>query len=214
MFDVSALRLLLLALTGWLERRERDAIAYLIEENRLLRRQLGDRRLRLTDADRRQLAALAHRLGRRLLRDVATVATPDTLLRWHRQLIARKWTAARRHTSRQGFVQDANGPSSLGSKAVYRLGLSHDDLLLLIDQHVVDRLSLRIHTALGDGSRLAILRDLPFLYREFLAFQESDALCDVAVNASECDCLAGNRARPGLGPGILLAIVLSSVFDG
>ena len=97
---------------------------------------------------------------------------------------------------------------------VYRLGLPHDDLLLLIDQHVIDRLSLRIHTALGDGSRLAILRDLPFLYRELLAFQESDALCDVAVNASERDCLAGNRARPGLGPGILLAIVLSSVFDG
>ena len=93
MFDVSALRLLLLALTGWRERRERDAIAYLIEENRLLRRQLGGRRLRLTDADRGQLAALAHRLGRRLLRDVATVATPDTLLRWHRQLIAKKWTS-------------------------------------------------------------------------------------------------------------------------
>ena len=36
-------------LTGWLDRREREAIAYLIEENRLLRRQLGGRRLRLTD---------------------------------------------------------------------------------------------------------------------------------------------------------------------
>jgi putative transposase len=60
----------------------------------------------LTDADRRRLAALAHRLGRRVLRDVATVATPDTLLRWHRQLIARKWTAARRHTSRQGVMAE------------------------------------------------------------------------------------------------------------
>jgi hypothetical protein len=50
----------------------------------------------LTDVDRRRLAALADRLGRRVLRDVATVVIPDTLLRWHRQLIARKWTAARR----------------------------------------------------------------------------------------------------------------------
>ena len=73
--------MLLLLVTGWLERRERDTIAYLIEENRLLRRQLGGRRLRLIDADRRRLAALAHRLSRRILRDVATVAAPDTLLR-------------------------------------------------------------------------------------------------------------------------------------
>ena len=79
-------------LTGWLDRREREAIAYLIEENRLLRRQLGGRRLRLTDDDRRRLAARAYRVGRAALREIATIATPDTLLRWHRQLIARKWT--------------------------------------------------------------------------------------------------------------------------
>ena len=82
-------------LTGWLERREREAIAYLIEENRLLRHQLGTRRLRLTDDDRRRLAARAYRVGRAALREIATIATPDTLLRWHRRLIARKWTYAR-----------------------------------------------------------------------------------------------------------------------
>jgi putative transposase len=92
--DFSALQLLLMGLTGWLERREREAIAYLIEENRLLRRQLGRCRLRLTDDDRRRLAARAHRVGRAALREIATIATPDTLLRWHRQLIARKWTYA------------------------------------------------------------------------------------------------------------------------
>ena len=92
MIDPSALRLVLLVLTGWLERREREAIAYLIEENRLLRRQLGTRRPRLTDDDRRRLAARAYRVGRAALREMATIATPDTLLRWHRQLIARKWT--------------------------------------------------------------------------------------------------------------------------
>jgi putative transposase len=90
----SAIRLVLLVLTGWLERREREAITYLIEENRLLRRQLGTRRLRLTDDDRRRLAARAYRVGRAALREIATIATPDTLLRWHRQLIARKWTYA------------------------------------------------------------------------------------------------------------------------
>jgi hypothetical protein len=47
-----ALQILLLALTAWFERREREVLAYLMEENRLLRRQLGGRRLRLTDDDR------------------------------------------------------------------------------------------------------------------------------------------------------------------
>ena len=83
-------------LTGWLDRREREAIAYLIEENRLLWRQLGTRRLHLTDDDRRRRATRAYRVGRAALRDMATIATPDTLLRWHRQLIARKWTYGRK----------------------------------------------------------------------------------------------------------------------
>src|SRR5262245_57617106 len=90
--DVSALQMLLLIVTGWLDRREREMLAYLIEENRVWRRQMGGRRLRLTDEDRRKLAARAYRLGRQALRNVATIVTPDTLLRWHRQLIARKWT--------------------------------------------------------------------------------------------------------------------------
>jgi transposase InsO family protein len=92
----SALQSLLTVLTGWLAHREREALAYLIEENRLLRRQLGGRRLRLTDADRRRLAVRAVRVGRRALREIATIVAPDTLLRWHRQLIARKWTYAKR----------------------------------------------------------------------------------------------------------------------
>ena len=92
--NVAVLQIVLRVLTGWLERREQDAIAYLIEENRFLRRQLGERRLRLTDADRRRLAVRVHRVGRATLREIATIVTPDTLLRWHRQLIARKWTYA------------------------------------------------------------------------------------------------------------------------
>src|SRR5262245_23613800 len=97
--------MVLLVLTGWLERREREAIAYLIEENRLLRGQLGSRRLRWTDDDRRRLAARAYRVGRRALVDIATFATPDTLLRWHRQLIARKWTYATR-AGRRGVLAE------------------------------------------------------------------------------------------------------------
>jgi transposase InsO family protein len=96
--------MLLVAVTAWLDRREREALAYLIEENRLLRRQLGGRRLRLTDDDRRRLAARAYRLGRQALRKVATIVTADTLLRWHRQLIAQKWTYAKHGARRRGVL--------------------------------------------------------------------------------------------------------------
>ncbi len=103
--DPGAVQIVLGVLTGWLDRREREAVAYLIEENRLLRGQLAGRRLRLTDDDRRRLAARAYRVGRAVLREIATVATPDTLLRWHRQLIARKWTHARR-SGRRGVLAE------------------------------------------------------------------------------------------------------------
>jgi transposase InsO family protein len=103
--DPAALQMVLGVLTGWLARREREAVAYPIEENRLLRRQLGGRRLGLTDEDRRRLAARACRVGRAALRQIATIATPDTWLRWHRQLIARRWTYARR-PGRRGVLLD------------------------------------------------------------------------------------------------------------
>jgi hypothetical protein len=104
--DVSTFHILLLTVTGWLDRRERKVLAYLMEENRVLRRQVGGRRLRLTDDDRRKLAARAYRLGRQALREVATIVTPDTLLRWHRQLIACKWTYAKKGTTRRGVLAE------------------------------------------------------------------------------------------------------------
>ena len=106
MIDISAFQLLLTLLTGWLDREDRDVLRYLLEENRVLRRQLRGRRLQLTDSDRRRLAVRAYQLGRKRLRELATVVTPDTLLRWHRQLITRKWTFARRRTSRGGVLSE------------------------------------------------------------------------------------------------------------
>ena len=84
-------RLLLISLAGWLNQQQQDIIDYLQEENRVLREQLGDRRLRLNDDQRRRLAVKAKKLGRRVLHELATLVTPETLLAWHRKLIARKY---------------------------------------------------------------------------------------------------------------------------
>jgi putative transposase len=75
---------MLMAFAGWWRDQRQEAVAYLIEENRILRAQLHGRRLRLTEEDRRRLARHGQRLGRRLLSEVATIVTPDTILRWHR----------------------------------------------------------------------------------------------------------------------------------
>ncbi len=86
-------------LAGWLNREQQKILEYLQEENRILKEQLGGR-LRLSDEQRRRLAVKGKELGRKLLEEVATLVTPDTILRWHRQLIARKWTYPRRETGR------------------------------------------------------------------------------------------------------------------
>ena len=90
------LQFVLVALAGWMNQQQRDVIDYLQEENRVLREQLGPRRLRFTDDQRRRLAAKARTLGRRVLRDMATIVTPDTLLAWHRALIAKKYDGSTR----------------------------------------------------------------------------------------------------------------------
>ena len=84
-------RFLLIAVAGWMNQQQQFAIDYLREENRVLREQLGHRRLRLTNDQRRRLAAKAKRLCRRILKEVAGIVTPDTLLKWHRKLIAEKY---------------------------------------------------------------------------------------------------------------------------
>src|SRR5450631_1507245 len=84
-------RFVLIAVAGWMNQRQLQVIDYLREENRVLREQLGGRRVRLNDDQRRRLAAKAKGLGRKLLTEVATIVTPETLLAWHRKLIAGKY---------------------------------------------------------------------------------------------------------------------------
>jgi len=81
---------------GWVNRRQLEVIEYLREENRLLKERLGGRRLRYTHAERCRLARRAHARGRKLLNELETLVTPDTLLRWYRELVASKWNYSHR----------------------------------------------------------------------------------------------------------------------
>jgi putative transposase len=89
------------AVAGWVNRGQQHVIDYLVEENRVLREQLGGRRLRLTDVQRRRLAVRAKALGRKALLGIACIVTPDTLLRWYRRLVARKYDGSQRRGPRR-----------------------------------------------------------------------------------------------------------------
>jgi hypothetical protein len=89
-------RLLLISLAGWLNEQQQDVIDYLEEENRVLREQFGDKRLRFNDDQRRRLAVRAKKLGWRTLQQLSTMVTPATLLAWHRRLIAEKYDGSKR----------------------------------------------------------------------------------------------------------------------
>jgi putative transposase len=89
-------RLLLIAVAGWMNHEQQKIIDYLREENRVLRAQIGTRRLQFDDDQRRRLAVRAKALGMRLLSELATIVTPETLLRWHRRLIAEKYDGSAR----------------------------------------------------------------------------------------------------------------------
>lgn len=91
-------RFLIVAVAGWLRQSDQLIVAYLREENRVLRELLAaeQRRLRFTDEQRRRFAVRARPLGAAVLRELGTLVTPETLLRWYRQLVATKYDGSQK----------------------------------------------------------------------------------------------------------------------
>ena len=80
---------LLASITGTVDQALLLRNAYLVTENRILRHQIKGR-VRLMDGERKTLAAIGQKLGKEVLKDVATIVKPDTILGWHRKLVAQK----------------------------------------------------------------------------------------------------------------------------
>jgi putative transposase len=99
------MQFLIVVLAAWLARQQEAFIEYLKAENQMLKARLGRRRIIFTDAERRLLARHAKAVGRKKLFELDPIVSPDTLLRWHRQLIAMKWTFLRRGPGRPRVIR-------------------------------------------------------------------------------------------------------------
>jgi putative transposase len=135
-----------------MNQRPPPVIGYLPEENRVLREQLGHRRLRLSDPQRWRLAARAKVLGRKVLDEIATIVTPRTLLAWHRKLIAKKHDRAahrasgRPRTGGRSSLSGAHGGREPGSGyqriqgALSNLGheLARSTIAQILERHGIE----------------------------------------------------------------------------
>ena len=101
-FVLQPWQLLVVILTGWLNRQQQAVIDFLLAEAQVLKETHGKRRIRLSDDQRRRLAIKGKALGRKALQEIATIVTPDTTLRWHRQLVAAKWNYSNRRKPKPG----------------------------------------------------------------------------------------------------------------
>jgi hypothetical protein len=85
---------ILACVTGTVDQELLARNEYLAAENRIIKAQLKGQ-LKLSDAERGALGEIGHRLGRKVLADVATIARPDTILGWYRKLVAHKFDGSK-----------------------------------------------------------------------------------------------------------------------
>jgi hypothetical protein len=101
-FILQPWQLYMVILAGWINREQQEVIEYLRTENAVLKEKLGKKRILLNDDQRRRLAVKGKILGRKRLQEFGTLFTPDTILRWHRSLVAKKWDYSDRTEKKPG----------------------------------------------------------------------------------------------------------------
>ena len=87
---------------GWVQRPQQEVIRYLIAENRVLKERIGKKRILLNDGPGRRTAVKGKFFGRKRLQEIGALFTPDTILRWHRTLVARRWDYSNRRKNQVG----------------------------------------------------------------------------------------------------------------
>ena len=95
-FVLQPWQMYLVILAGWIHRQQQEVIEYLRTENQVLNEKLDTKRILLSDDQRRRLAVKGKILGRKRLEEVGTLFTPDTILRWHRMLVAKNYDYSER----------------------------------------------------------------------------------------------------------------------
>src|SRR5210317_1729571 len=101
-FVLQPWHLMFLVFADWVNREQQEVIEYLRTENQVLREKPGKKRILLSNDQRRRLGVKGKILGRKRLKQIGTLFTPDTILRWHRELIARKWDYSQNRKKRAG----------------------------------------------------------------------------------------------------------------
>ena len=95
-FVLQPWQLYLVIVAGWIHCQQQEVIEYLRTENQILKEKLDTKRILLSDDQRRRLAVKGKILGRKRLEEVGTLFSPDTILRWHRMLVAKKYDYSER----------------------------------------------------------------------------------------------------------------------
>ena len=102
---VKPVHFLAVMLAGWLSREQAAEIEFLRKNVRLLLSRI-DGRIILTDDERASLAVLGKALSRKQLEENSFIVQPETILRWHRRLVALKWTyKANSNPNRVGLMK-------------------------------------------------------------------------------------------------------------
>ena len=111
---------LLAYITGSVDKELLLRNEYLVTENRILRQQIKGR-VQLTDAERRSLAEIGKQLSKKALEEVASVVKPDTILGWHRMLMAQKFDGSKQRKALGGCPRNVKFDIFWGGKTPRRL---------------------------------------------------------------------------------------------